>query len=327
MKKRQIKKIGVLTSGGDAPGMNAAVRAAVKTAWHYNMEVYGIYRGYSGMIENDIQLFGERDVSNIIQRGGTVLRTARSKEFQTPEGRLIAYNNLVAHGIEALVIIGGDGSFKGAEIFSREFSIPCIGIPGTIDKDMAGTDATIGFDTAVNTAMEAIDKIRDTMEAHGRIFVVEVMGRDAGYIALHSGLSTGAENILIPERRTDLLQLAQTFAKSSAKKKNVNLIVVTEGDEYGGAQGVKNYLQLTLPKADVRMCILGHIQRGGSPTAADRVLATRFGYHAVQALVAGNYNVMVGLKNGEIQFTSLHDGVKDRDSISEEWLNISETVV
>ena len=327
MEKRQITKIGVLTSGGDAPGMNAAIRAVVKTAWKNKIEVYGIYRGYSGMIENDIQLFGERDVSNIIQRGGTFLRTARSKEFQTPEGRQIAYNNLKLHGIEALVVIGGDGSFKGAETFSREFDIPCIGIPGTIDKDMAGTEATIGFDTAVNTAMEAIDKIRDTMEAHGRIFVVEVMGRDAGYIALHSGISTGAENILIPEKRTDLLQLAQTFAESSARKKNVNLIVVTEGDEYGGAQGIKNYLQLTLPKVDVRMCILGHIQRGGSPTAADRVLATRFGYHAVQALINGNYNVMVGIKDGAIKFTSLHDGVKDRDSISEEWLKISETVV
>lgn len=327
MKKRQITKIGVLTSGGDAPGMNAAIRAVVKTAWKFNIEVYGVYRGYSGMIENDIHLFGERDVSNIIQRGGTVLRTARSKEFQTTEGRQTAYNNLKSHGIEALVIIGGDGSFKGAEIFSREFDIPCVGIPGTIDKDMAGTEATIGFDTAVNTAMEAIDKIRDTMEAHGRIFVVEVMGRDAGYIALHSGISTGAENILIPEKRTDLLQLAQTFSASSAQKKNVNLIVVTEGDEYGGAQGVKNYLQLTLPKTDVRMCILGHIQRGGSPTAADRVLATRFGYHAVQALVSGNYNVMVGIKDGGVKFTSLHDGVKDRESISEEWLKISETVV
>ncbi len=327
MERKQFSKIGVLTSGGDAPGMNAAIRAVVKTAWHYDIAVYGIYRGFAGMIENDIQLFGPRDVSNIIQRGGTILHTARSKDFLTQEGRQQACENLEQHGIEALVIIGGDGSLRGAEVFSKEFDIPCIGIPGTIDKDISGTDCTIGFDTAVNTAMEAIDKIRDTMEAHGRLFVVEVMGRDAGYIALHSGISTGAENILIPEKKTDLLNLARTFSESIAKKKSVSLVVVTEGDEYGGAQGVKNYLQLTLPKADVRMCILGHIQRGGSPSAADRVLATRLGYHAVQSLLSGSRDVMVGTMNGKIHITSLHDAVKERDSISQEWLNIIETVV
>jgi len=327
METRKLTKIGVLTSGGDAPGMNAAIRAVVKTGWYHNLEVYGIYRGYSGMIENDIRKFGDRDVSNIIQRGGTILRTARCKEFHTPEGRAKAYENLKQHGIEALVIIGGDGSFRGAEIFSNEYDIPCIGIPGTIDKDMAGTDSTIGFDTAINTAMEAIDKIRDTMEAHGRLFVVEVMGRDAGYIALNSGISTGAESILIPEKKTDLLQLAQTLSDKNAKKKNVNLIVVTEGDEYGGAEGIKNYLKLTLPGVDVRMCILGHIQRGGSPTAADRVLATRFGYHAVQFLMNGNYNVMVGIIKGEVHATSLHEAIKERESINEEWINITETVV
>jgi 6-phosphofructokinase 1 len=327
METRKLTKIGVLTSGGDAPGMNAAIRAVVKTGWYHNLEVYGIYRGYSGMIENDIRKFEDRDVSNIIQRGGTILRTARSKEFMTPQGRARAYENLKQHGIEALVIIGGDGSFRGAEIFSSEYDIPCIGIPGTIDKDMAGTDSTIGFDTAINTAMEAIDKIRDTMEAHGRLFVVEVMGRDAGYIALNSGISTGAESILIPEKKTNLLQLAQTLSDKNAKKKNVNLIVVTEGDEYGGAEGIKNYLKLTLPGTDVRMCILGHIQRGGSPTAADRVLATRFGYHAVQFLINGNYNVMVGIIKGEVQATSLHDAIKEREHINEEWISITETVV
>lgn len=327
MGKRHFSTIGVLTSGGDAPGMNAAIRAVVKTAWHYGMEAYGIYRGYSGMIENDIKRFESRSVSNIIQRGGTILRTARSKAFQTPEGRAKAYENLKQHGIEALVIIGGDGSLRGAEIFSKEYPIPCIGIPGTIDKDMAGTDFTIGFDTAVNTAMEAIDKIRDTMEAHGRLFVVEVMGRDAGYIAINSGISTGAESILIPERKTDLLQMAQIFTEKSLKNKNVSLIVVTEGDEYGGAQGITNYLKLVIPNADVRMCILGHIQRGGSPTAADRVLATRLGYHAVQCLLNGEYNVMVGIIKGTLSTISLHDGIKEKDHISEEWVHLTETVV
>ena len=321
-----IQKIGVLTSGGDSPGMNAAIRAVVKTGWHFGLEAYGITRGYSGMIDNDISKFDKRGVSNIIQRGGTILRTARSKEFQTPEGRKKAYDNLKKHGIDALVVIGGDGSFRGAQAFSNEFDIPCIGVPGTIDKDMAGTDNTIGFDTAVNTAVNAIDKIRDTMEAHERLFVVEVMGRDAGYIAINSGISTGAESILIPEKKADLLKLVNNLSQKEAKQKHVNLIVVTEGDEYGGAEGIKNYLKLTLPSADIRMCILGHIQRGGSPTATDRLLATRLGYHAVKALMEGKRNVMVGVINDKIKFTPLNEAVKAKQMVSDEWLTIAETV-
>ncbi len=322
----KISKIGVLTSGGDSPGMNAAIRSVVKTAWHYGIEPYGITRGYSGIIDNEIQKFEKRGVSNIIQRGGTILSTARSKEFQTPEGRKKAYENLKKHGIDALVVIGGDGSFRGAQAFSNEFDIPCIGVPGTIDKDMAGTDTTIGFDTAVNTAINAIDKIRDTMEAHERLFVVEVMGRDAGYIAINSGISTGAESILIPEKKADLIKLVNDLSSKSAKHKHVNLIVVTEGDEYGGAEGIKNYLKLTLPRADVKMCILGHIQRGGAPSGVDRLLATRLGYHAVQCLLQEKFNVMVGVVNDKIKFTPLNEAVKAKQTISEEWLKIAETV-
>jgi 6-phosphofructokinase 1 len=326
MAKKKITKIGVLTSGGDAPGMNAAIRAVVKTAWHHGLEVYGITRGYTGMIENDIFQFQKGGVSNIIQRGGTILKTARSKEFTTPEGRKKAHENLKKHGIEGLVIIGGDGSFKGAQAFSHESDIPCIGIPGTIDKDMAGTDSTIGFDTAVNTAVNAIDKIRDTMEAHDRLFVVEVMGRDAGYIAINSGVSTGAESILIPEKKADLLKLVSNLTQLENKHKFVNLIVVTEGDEYGGAEGIKNYIKLSIPSADVKMCILGHIQRGGAPSAADRMLATRMGYHAVECLLNGQYNVMVGVINDEMRFTPLDLAVKAQQMVSEEWMKIAETL-
>lgn len=326
MEGSDISRIGVLTSGGDAPGMNAAIRAVVKTAWHFGLEAYGITRGYSGMIDNDISKFDKRGVSNIIQRGGTILRTARSKEFQTPEGRKKAYDNLKKHNIDALVVIGGDGSFRGAQAFSSEFDMPCIGIPGTIDKDMSGTDSTIGFDTAVNTAVDAIDKIRDTMEAHERLFVVEVMGRDAGYIAINSGISTGAESILIPEKKADLIKLVNNLSQKEAKQKHVNLIVVTEGDEYGGAEGIKNYLKLTLPSADIRMCILGHIQRGGRPTAVDRLLATRMGYHAVKCLMEGKHNVMVGVINDKVRFTPLSEAVKAKQTVSDEWLTIAETV-
>jgi 6-phosphofructokinase 1 len=326
MAKKKINKIGILTSGGDAPGMNAAIRAVVKTAWHHGLEVYGITRGYTGMIENDIFKFQPGGVSNIIQRGGTILKTARSKEFQTPEGRKKAYENLKKHGLDGLVVIGGDGSFRGAQTFAKEFDIPCVGVPGTIDKDMAGTDSTIGFDTAVNTAVTAIDKIRDTMEAHDRLFVVEVMGRDAGYIAIDSGISTGAESILIPERKADLPKMINNLTQLGRKNKFVNLIVVTEGDEYGGAEGIKNYIKLSIPSADVKMCILGHIQRGGAPTATDRLLATRLGYHAVQCLLKGTHNVMVGVVKDEMCFTPLDLAVKAQRTISEEWLQIAETL-
>jgi 6-phosphofructokinase 1 len=239
---KTVTKIGVLTSGGDSPGMNAAIRAVVRTGLYYNLEMFGIMRGYQGMIEDDIIPMHSRSVANIIQRGGTILKTARSKEFFEPEGRKKAYDNLKKHGIDGLVIIGGDGSFRGAQKFSNEFDIPCIGLPGTIDKDIAGSDFTIGFDTAVNTAIEAIDKIRDTADAHDRLFIIEVMGRDAGYIALHSGIATGAEHILIPETKTDIEAVVDSLEEKERRKKLVNMIVVAEGDETGGAIWIHVYV-------------------------------------------------------------------------------------
>ena len=319
---KKVTKIGVLTSGGDAPGMNAAIRAVVRTGIYYGMEVFGIMRGYSGMIDNDIVPMHSRSVANIIQRGGTVLKTARCKEFFQPEGRQKAYDNLKKLGIDGLVIIGGDGSFKGADIFSREFDIPCIGLPGTIDKDIAGTDFTIGFDTAVNTAVEAIDKIRDTADAHDRLFIIEVMGRDAGYIALHSGIATGAEHILIPERKTDIEALVLSLQEKERRKKLVNMVVVAEGDEFGGGNEVAKVVKERMPATDVRVCILGHIQRGGSPTCIDRLIASRMGYSAVECLMENRHNVMVGILNNRMHFTSLERAVKSKQRISEEWIKI-----
>lgn len=318
----KVTKIGVLTSGGDSPGMNACVRAVVRTGLYHNLEVYGIVRGYAGMIDDDIQPMNSRSVANIIQRGGTILKTARSKEFRTPEGRKKAYANLRKRGIDGLVVIGGDGSFNGAQVFSNEFDIPCIGIPGTIDKDIAGTDFTIGFDTAVNTAVEAIDKIRDTADAHDRLFIIEVMGRDAGYIALHSGISTGAEHILIPERKTDIEAMLQSLEEKEKRQKLVNLVVVAEGDDFGGGNEVSKIIRERLPNADVRLCILGHIQRGGAPTCLDRVIASRMGYSAVECLIEGRHNVMVGIVNNRMHYTPLDKAVKATQKISEEWLKI-----
>lgn len=318
----KVSKIAVLTSGGDSPGMNAAIRAVVRTGLYYGLEVYGVQRGYAGMIDDDIFQMEGRSVANIIQRGGTILKTARSTEFRTPEGRQKAYNNLKKRGINGLVVIGGDGSFKGAQTFSNEFDIPCIGLPGTIDKDIAGTDFTIGFDTAVNTAVEAIDKIRDTMDAHDRLFVVEVMGRDAGYIALHSGIATGAENILIPEAKTDLDEVIKSLTEKEKRKKLVNLIVVAEGQQIGGADVVAKHIKEKLPAADVRVCILGHIQRGGSPTCLDRLIASRMGYHAVECLLNDKNNVMVGIVNNRMHYTPLDSAVKAKDKFNKEWLKI-----
>ncbi len=322
MSVKKVTKIGVLTSGGDAPGMNAAVRAVVRTGIYHGLDVFGIVRGYSGMIDDDIYQMDSRSVANIIQRGGTILKTARSKDFFEPEGRKKAYDNLKKRGIDGLVIIGGDGSFRGAQKFSNEFDIPCIGLPGTIDKDIAGSDFTIGFDTAVNTAVEAIDKIRDTADAHDRLFIVEVMGRDAGYIALHSGIATGAENILIPETKTDMEELVLSLTEKSKRKKLVNLVVVAEGDEYGGGNEVAALIKNRLPQADVRVCILGHIQRGGSPTCLDRLIASRMGYHAVECLLTGKYNVMVGIVNNKLHYTPLDNAIKAKQKISDDWLKI-----
>ena len=318
---KKVTKIGVLSSGGDAPGMNAAIRAVVRTGIYYGLEVFGIMRGYQGMIENDIVPMHSRSVANIIQRGGTILKTARCKEFFEPAGRKKAYEHLKALGINGLVIVGGDGSFRGANVFSSEFDIPCIGLPGTIDKDIAGTDFTIGFDTAVNTAVEAIDKIRDTADAHDRLFIIEVMGRDAGYIALHSGIATGAENILIPERKTDIEELVSSLMEKERRKKLVNMVVVAEGDEFG-ANEIARIIAERMPNAETRVCILGHIQRGGSPTCLDRLIASRMGYSAVECLLEGRFNVMVGIRNNTMNYIPLEKAVKSKQRVSDEWLRI-----
>jgi 6-phosphofructokinase 1 len=318
---KEIQKIGILTSGGDSPGMNAAIRAVVRTAIYHNLEVYGIRRGYQGMIEGDIFKMKTTDVSNIIQRGGTILKTARSKEFRTEEGMRKAYEQLQAHGIEGLILLGGDGTFSGAVEFFDRYTIPAVGLPGTIDKDLAGTDFTIGFDTAVNTAVEAIDKIRDTAEAHDRLFIVEVMGRDAGYIALHSGLSCGAEDILIPEVATHLDAVLDRIGYDERRKKTVHIIVVAEGD-VGGSRDVFNHVQHSFPNLDIRTCVLGHIQRGGAPSAADRVLASRLGYAAVLALREGLTQVMVGVVSGELHYTPFEKAVKQHATMSQDMLDM-----
>lgn len=317
-----IKNIGILTSGGDGPGMNAAIRAVVRTGIYRGIEVYGIRRGYQGMIEGDIFKMKTTDVSDIIQRGGTILKTARSKEFMTDEGMKKAYDQLKEHGVEALVLIGGDGTFRGAVQFFEKYTIPAVGIPGTIDKDLAGTDLTIGFDTAVNTAVSAIDKIRDTAEAHDRLFVIEVMGRDAGYIALNSGLACGAEDILIPEQITNMEDVLNRIDIDERRKKTVHIIVVAEGDDFGGAREVHASIKARFPLLDIRSCVLGHIQRGGSPTYTDRVLASRLGYAAVNALLTGNSQVMAGVVNGEIVFTPLKNVIKGDSVIQTDLLEM-----
>jgi 6-phosphofructokinase 1 len=319
----KVTNIAVLTSGGDSPGMNAAIRAVVRTGIYHKLNVYGVMYGYKGMIKGDIFKMESKSVANIIQRGGTILKTARSKEFYEYEGREKAYAQLKKHGINGVVVIGGDGSFKGALAFSEEFDIPCIGLPGTIDKDIAGTDFTIGFDTAVNTAVEAIDKIRDTADAHDRLFIVEVMGRDAGYIALHSGIATGAEHILVPERHTNIDDIVNALQANQRRQKLVNIIVVAEGETFGGATEVSRALKERVPHIDTRVCILGHIQRGGSPTCMDRLTASRLGYAAVQALIDGKNNCMIGIVNNKLHYTPLDKAVKARQRINEDWFNIT----
>lgn len=300
---KTFKNIGLLTSGGDSPGMNAAIRAIVRTATYHQVQPFGIMRGYQGMIEGEILPLQSTDVSNIIQRGGTMLKTARSKEFMTSEGMQKAFEQLMRHNIEALVLIGGDGTFRGATAFFEQYNIPAIGLPGTIDNDLNGTDFTIGFDTAVNTAVEAIDKIRDTAAAHDRLFIIEVMGRDAGYIALHSGIACGAEHVFIPEQQEILDEILHSIQDDQKRKKLTNIIVVAEGDEYGGALKLQQTIQKAMPTIESRVSILGHIQRGGSPTANDRMLASRLGHAAVEALLQGKSMMMAGMVNNEVVFT------------------------
>ncbi|WP_461533908.1 6-phosphofructokinase [Sinomicrobium sp.] len=320
-----IKKIAVLTSGGDAPGMNAAIRSVVRTCAYHNVGCVGIYRGYQGMIEGDFKEMNARSVNNIINRGGTILKSARSTEFQTPEGREKAYKNLCDHDIDAFVVIGGDGSFTGAMLFSESYDFPVMGIPGTIDNDIYGTSFTLGYDTALNTVVEAIDKIRDTAISHNRLFFVEVMGRDAGHIALNTGLGAGAEEILIPEEDLGLDRLLESMERSRRSGKSSSIVVVAEGDKIGkNVFELKDYIEDNLPDYDVRVTVLGHIQRGGRPTCFDRVLASRMGVKAVESLLEGKTHYMVGLVKDKIVLTPLDQAVKGKSKIDRELLRVSD---
>jgi len=322
---KQIKRIGVLTSGGDSPGMNAAIRAVVRTCAFHGVECVGIYRGYQGMIEGDFKEMGPRSVNNIVNKGGTILKSARSKDFRTPEGRQKAYDNLRKAGIDAFVVIGGDGSFTGAEIFSSEFDFPVMGIPGTIDNDIYGTSHTLGYDTALNTVVEAIDKIRDTASSHNRLFFVEVMGRDAGHIALNAGIGAGAEEILIPEEDLGLERLLDSLKKSKASGKSSSIVVIAEGDKIGkNVFELKDYVDENMPEYDVRVSVLGHMQRGGAPSCYDRVLASRLGVKAVESILEGKTRYMVGVLADKIALTPLEQAIKGKSEIDRELLRVSD---
>jgi 6-phosphofructokinase 1 len=303
--------------------MNAAIRAVVRTAIFENLEVFGIYRGYDGLIQGQIEQMYSHSVSNILQRGGTILKTARSKEFLTYEGRKKAYENLLEHGIDGLVAIGGNGTFTGADIFIKEFNIPVVGLPGTIDNDLYGTDYTIGFDTAVNTVLDAADKIRDTASSHDRLFFIEVMGRDAGYIAQRAGIACGAEFILVPETKTYIDNLARLLNHDIRKNKTSGLVIVAEGDDAGGAEEIARKVRERLPEIDTRVTVLGHIQRGGSPTVLDRVLASMLGYAAVKSLIAGERGIMLGLVDKSIEKTPFHDAITKKKQMNVEMIEVS----
>jgi len=320
----EIKRIGVFTSGGDAPGMNAAVRAVVRTANYHDLHTYGIYRGYDGMINGDIKRIETRQVANILHRGGTVLKTARSKEFRTKEGRAKAYDSLMAYDIDACVVIGGDGSFTGAKIFQEEYNIPFIGLPGTIDNDLIGTDYTIGFDTACNTAIEAIDKIRDTADSHNRLFFVEVMGRHSGYIALYTGIGSGAGTVLLPETNTSNEELANILNKAAKRGKLFSVVVVAEGNKSGNAAEVAAKVSKLLPNHETKVAVIGHLQRGGSPTSFDRMLASRLGYEAVNALMAGKGNTTVGLVNNKVAFTPFDKAIGGEKPLPQDMVKMAE---
>lgn len=318
-----MKRIAIFTSGGDAPGMNACVRAAVRSAIYYGLEVYGIGHGYNGMINGEISQMHSYSVSNIIQKGGTILKSARSKEFMTKEGRAKAHGQIRKFGIEGLVAIGGNGTFTGANLFFEEFGIPTVGAPGTIDNDLYGTDFTIGFDTAVNTALDAIDKIRDTADSHDRIFFIEVMGRDSGYIAIQSGIGGGAELVMVPETFTPIEEVIKTIEEGWSRSKSSFIIIVAEG-EGGGATEVGNTVKQRFPEADIRITNLGHVQRGGKPTSADRILASRLGNAAVEALLAGRKNVMAGVINNEVVLTPFRDTLIKSKPIHPDFFKLAE---
>lgn len=321
----KIKKIAVFTSGGDSPGMNAAIRSVVRTCAYLKVECVGIYRGYEGMVEGDFKPMDARSVNNIINKGGTILKSARSDSFRTPEGRKQAYDNLVTNNIDAFVVIGGDGSFTGAMIFNKEYDFPVIGIPGTIDNDIFGTTYTLGFDTALNTVVDAIDKIRDTASSHNRLFFVEVMGRDVGHIALNAGVGAGAEEILIPEENLGLERLLESLKRSKKSGKSSSIVIVAEGDKTGkNVFELKEYVEENLPIYDVRVSVLGHMQRGGTPSCFDRVLASRMGVRAVEALLEGKSNLMVGIQDNKLILTPIEQAIKGHTKIDKELIRVSD---
>ncbi len=319
---KEIKTIGILTSGGDAPGMNACIRAVTRSAIYNGMKVMGIYRGYEGLIHGDIKELTTESVSNTIQRGGTFLKTARSKEFMTPEGRKKAFDNIQEFGIDALIIIGGNGSLAGAQILAQEYDFPVIGLPGTIDNDLYGTDSTIGYDTALNTIVECVDKVRDTANSHDRIFFVEVMGRDAGFLAQNSAIASGAEAAIIPEDQTDVDQLEQFISRGFRKSKNSSIVIVSESHKNGGAMYYADRVRKEYPQYDVRVTILGHLQRGGTPSAFDRILASRLGYASIEALKEGQRNIMVGIHDDEIVYIPIDRAIKKDKPINHDLINV-----
>lgn len=317
-----IKCIGILTSGGDAPGMNAAIRAVTRSAIYNGLKVKGIYRGYKGLITGEIKEFKTENVSNIIQLGGTILKTARCQEFKTPEGRQIAYETMQKEGIDALVVIGGDGSLTGARLLAQEYDVPCIGLPGTIDNDLFGTDTTIGYDTALNTILDAVDKIRDTATSHERLFFVEVMGRDAGFLALNGAIASGAEAAIIPEFNTEVDQLEEFINNGFRKSKNSSIVLVAESEITGGAMHYAERVKNEFPQYDVRVSILGHLQRGGRPTAHDRIIASRMGVASIEALMEGQRNVMIGIENDQIVYVPFTKAIKNDKPIDRELVNV-----
>ena len=317
-----IKCVGILTSGGDAPGMNAAIRAVTRAAIYNGLKVKGIYRGYKGLITGEIQEFKTQNVSNIIQLGGTILKTARCMEFKTPEGRQIAHETMVREGIDALVVIGGDGSLTGARLLAEEFDVPCIGLPGTIDNDLYGTDTTIGYDTALNTILDAVDKIRDTATSHERLFFVEVMGRDAGFLALNGAIAAGAEAAIIPEFNTEVDQLEEFIKNGFRKSKSSSIVLVAESEITGGAMHYAERVKNEYPQYDVRVTILGHLQRGGSPTAHDRIIASRMGVASIEALMEGQRNVMIGIENDKIVYVPFAKAIKNDKPIDRELVKV-----
>ena len=325
MKKNKIKKMGFLTSGGDSPGMNAAIRSVVRSCSYHNVDCFGIQQGFQGLINDDMVQMNARSVNNIINKGGTILKSARSLEFRTKAGRKKAFENLIKNNIDSLIVIGGDGSFTGAMIFEDEYKIPIIGIPGTIDNDIFGTSYTIGYDTAINTVIDAIDKIRDTASSHNRLFFVEVMGRDAGHIALNAGIGAGAEEILIPEEDLGLDRLLESLKRSEKSGKSSSIVVVAEGEKSGkNVYEIAAYVEKNLPYYEVRVSVLGHMQRGGTPTCFDRVLASRMGVYAVEKLISGSSNAMVGVIDEKMVLTPLKNAIKKNSKIDKNLIKVSD---